>query len=185
MYTVFMSIISNIKISKALPEDIQKIGDVFYKTWLDTYPNEELGITFEDIEDRYKNRNTEDVIERGKKAILEQQGNELFLVAKDGELVVGVCRAFVYPDKNELQVIYILPDYQRRGLGRLFWEEVKKFFDVKRVIIVNVATYNTKAIEFYKKIGFIDTGKRFSNEKFRFKSGSVIPEMEMEILAIC
>jgi hypothetical protein len=46
---------------------------------------------------------------------------------------------------------------------------------------VEVATYNSNAIAFYKKLGFIETGRRFTNEKTRMKSGSIIPEMEMVI----
>lgn len=50
-------------------------------------------------------------------------------------------------------------------------------------ITVEVATYNTNAIEFYKRLGFEDTGKRFSNERLKMKSSAVLPEMEMVIKA--
>jgi len=42
-----------------------------------------------------------------------------------------------------------------------------------------VATYNTGAIEFYKRCGFRDTGKRWEEKKFRLRSGAAIPAMEM------
>ena len=42
-----------------------------------------------------------------------------------------------------------------------------------------MATYNQKAIDFYKKLGFEETGKNFSQERFRMKSGSIIPETEL------
>ena len=62
------------------------------------------------------------------------------------------------------------------------WQQVlAEVEDNKNKIIVQVATYNTKAIEFYKKLGFKETGKNFSDERFRMKSGSIIPETELVI----
>ena len=87
-------------------------------------------------------------------------------------------------DKNQLQAIYVVPEYQRKGVGKLLWKEAQKYFDEGKDIVVEVATYNSNAIAFYKKLGFVDTGKRFSDEKFKMKSGNLIPEMEMELKVI-
>ena len=38
-----------------------------------------------------------------------------------------------------------------------------------------------ETVKFYEKLGFKDTGKRFEEEKFRFKNGANIPQMEMVI----
>lgn len=38
-----------------IPEDIIQIQEVFYRTWLETYPNKEAGITRQDIEEYFKN----------------------------------------------------------------------------------------------------------------------------------
>lgn len=65
----------------------------------------------------------------------------------------------------------------------MFWKEILKFFastDSKKDVIVHLAVYNLKAIEFYKKLGFVDTGKRFSEEAYKMPiSGVIVPEMEM------
>lgn len=62
----------------------------------------------------------------------------------------------------------------------MFWEKCLSFLDKNKETIVQVATYNEKAISFYKKLGFVDTGKRFTEERFVMPiSGSKIPEMEM------
>ena len=36
-------------------------------------------------------------------------------------------------------------------------------------------------IEFYEKLGFEDTGKRWTDEKFTMASGATFPEMELRI----
>jgi hypothetical protein len=38
-------------------------------------------------------------------------------------------------------------------------------------------------MEFYKRLGFQDTGKRWEDEKFKMKSGAVLPQLEMAIMA--
>jgi hypothetical protein len=50
--------------------------------------------------------------------------------------------------------------------------------------VVEVATYNTNAIKFYERLGFVDTGKRISDPKLMMKSGAIIPVMEMRREAI-
>ena len=172
---------NSIIIDIATPDDVTDIQEVFYKTWLATYPNEKVGITVDDIEDRYKDRLNEDKIAKRKEQIANPPEGQTLLVAKDGDRVVGLCRAVKKSDRNQLQAIYILPEYQGKGLGGRLWGEAKKLFDSTKDTYVEVATYNTNAISFYKKLGFVETGRRFSDKKMRLKSGSMIPEMEMVI----
>lgn len=167
-------------IGKAKTEDVRQIQDVFYKTWLATYPNDEVGITEEDIEERFKNRFSYEVINKRIEQLINISEGHLFIVAKKGALVVGVCRLEKTADYFRIIAIYVLPEYQRKGVGKMFWEEAKKYFGKEKDIIVQVATYNSKAISFYQKLGFVDTGKRFTEENLRMPvSGIAIPEMEM------
>jgi ribosomal protein S18 acetylase RimI-like enzyme len=105
-------------------------------------------------------------------------GHALFF-AKDGDTVVGLCRVVRSETENRLQAIYVLPEYQGRGIGTLLWNEAQKYLDKDKDIVVAVAEYNQNAIDFYTRLGFEDTGKRWKDEKFTMKSGVQIPEMEM------
>ena len=172
-----------IKIGYANPADAKGIQEVFYATWLDTYPNEEFNITIDDLKYRYRNSLSEETIEKKKKIIEEKSGDELYLVAKDDEKVVGVCYCEKEKDLNQLRAMYILPKYQGKGIGTRFWNETLNFFDSTKDVIVDVATYNKNAIEFYEKLGFTDTGERFSEERFRMRNGALLPEMRMVIKA--
>jgi ribosomal protein S18 acetylase RimI-like enzyme len=171
-----------ITIEKPNINDVMSIQQVLYEVWLVTYPNKETGITVEDIEEKYKDRFSQKNIVKRKNEIQNLSDTDLILVAKEDGVVIGVCKAKKEELFNELSAIYILPSYQRAGVGKLFWDKVIEFFGTEKDIIVHVATYNEKAINFYKKIGFIDTGKRFTEEKFKMPiSGSYLPEMEMVI----
>jgi ribosomal protein S18 acetylase RimI-like enzyme len=107
------------------------------------------------------------------------------MVAKDGARVVGVCLFVERETCNQLQSIYVLPEYQGKGIGALFWKKCLAFLDPAKETIVQVATYNKKAIDFYSRLGFIDTGKRFTEERHRMPiSKALIPEMEMVLTDI-
>jgi ribosomal protein S18 acetylase RimI-like enzyme len=169
--------IQTIEVSRATPEDVASVQDVLYRVWLTTYPNKALGITVADIEEMYKDRNSEETLARIRERI--SSASEITLVAKENGKVVGVCRVIRREDKDVMEAIYVLPEYQRLGIGSAIWREIEKLLDPNRKIIVQVATYNTDAIEFYKRCGFRDTGKRWEEKKFRLRSGTAIPAMEM------
>lgn len=169
-------------IKEAKVKDIKGIQEVFYKTWLETYPNKKAGITVEDVEAKYKDRFSEAALEKRKNDILNQSDNKLLLLAKENDTIIGVCKLKKEETFNELEAIYVLPEYQGQGIGKMLWERASEFFDNNKDIIVQVATYNNQAINFYKKLGFVDTGKKFAKENHRMPvSGKIIPETEMII----
>ena len=73
----------------------------------------------------------------------------------------------------------MLPAYQGQGVGSALLADFILWAGEGSDVTVHVATYNAQAIAFYERKGFVDTGKRFAEERFRMKSGNLIPEMEM------
>lgn len=171
----------NIKVSLAEPDEAKSIQEVFYKTWVATYPNEEFEITVEDIEDKFKDALSEERINKRIESIKNPPEGQTLFVAKEGNNVVGVCRAEKSEQGNRLRLIYVAPEFQGKGVGTLLWNEAKTVFDMSKDTFVDVVTYNTNAIKFYEKLGFEDTGKRFSDDRFTMKNGAKMPEMEMVI----
>ena len=171
-----------ISVAVADPSDAEAINRVAYEAWLVTYPNEEVGITKEDIEDKVKDRLSLEEIEKKRLKLAENNPNIKTFVAKELDQVVGFCTLLKEPEYNQLKTIYILPSFQGKGIGQKLWGRVlSEVGDNKNKIIVHVASYNQQAIRFYKKLGFEETGKKFSDERFRMKSGSIIPETELVI----
>ena len=121
-----------IKITKAVPDDAYQIQDVYYKTWLATYPNKEYGITEDDVEHRFKDRHSPEIIESRKEKIKNLSDDSLFLVAKDKDKVVGVCRLII-EERNRLGSIYVFPEYQGKGIGKMFWQKALDFFDPNKI----------------------------------------------------
>ncbi len=168
-----------IKILDAVPDDALGITNVFYKAWLATYPNAEKGITVEDIEDSYKDDFSVGKIDSLKELIRSLPENKKRLVAKKGDLIVGACTVIKNDTYNHLRTLYILPEFQNKGIGTKLWNNAQEFLDPKKDTIVQVADYTDDAIRFYKKLGFVDTGKRTPQESGSFKSGATIIDMEM------
>ncbi len=169
------------KIEKARPEDAEGILEVFYRTWLATYPNEEAGITIHDIEERWKDR--AERIEKRRSEIRAADPSQQIFVAHADEIVVGVCRVSKEEKSGHLDAIYVLPEYQGQGIGVELWKSAKEFLGEERDVFVGVATYNKNAVRFYSGLGFVDTGRRFEEERLRMKSGANIPQMEMVLKA--
>ncbi|PIR83739.1 hypothetical protein COU18_03645 [Candidatus Kaiserbacteria bacterium CG10_big_fil_rev_8_21_14_0_10_51_14] len=171
----------NIEIRDAIPSDAEASLFVRYKAWLAIYPNAEHNITVEDIEERFKAQFSEEKLVELAEQIDTMKKNGRYVVAVVDEKIVGICLLLREEDKSQLRSIYVLPEYQGKGIGKALWNEVRKSIDPDKDTFVDVAIYNTNAIGFYSNLGFKDTGRRFSNPRLTMKNGSVIPEMEMRL----
>lgn len=166
-------------ILKACPGDARGILEVNYRAWLDSYPSEDHGITVDDIEDRFKSSFTKEELKRREELIRDSSDGLIRLVAKKDQEIVGFINVEVGEEGNRLSAIYIMPNRQRKGLGQLLWEEANKYLDPKKRTVVHVASYNSKAIDFYKKLGFEETGRVWKDERFKMKSGNSFPLTEL------
>ena len=168
-----------IRIARPSPADARAISDLLYRTWLATYPNADAGITAEDIVHRFETERTEAAMADFARRLAEPSDAPLRLCAWQDDTMVGVCRVFTRPDHLKLQTLYVLPQYQRRGIGRQLWAEAQRLLGDPGKAIVHVAAFNAGAIRFYESLGFVDTGKRWINQEIVFRNGAKFPEMEM------
>ena len=159
--------------------DAEGIQEVFYRSWLKTYPNADAGITREDVEERFTDRLSKEKLAQRRSSIENPPEGEVMLVAIKGGIVVGVCSPINKSDRNQLQRIYVLPEYERQGIGTQLWERAMHYIDTGKDTYVEVAIYNQNAINFYTKLGFRDTGRRDTHKNFRSKSGAELPILEM------
>lgn len=181
--------LDKVEILDATVNDVEGINNVIYKSWLVTYPNEEFGITKEDIVRSFKYSFTPEKIEKQKNEILSttidggKAGKRKLLIAKINNLIIGVCAMIENENDYQLRTIYVLPEYTGKGVGKKMWNVMIGFFDKNKDITVQVVTYNLDTIEFYKKLGFVDTGKRWSDSKWGIEGSPSLPEMELVLRA--
>ncbi len=166
-------------IRDAKAEDVRQIREIYYKTWLATYPNEKHRIRVSDVEDRFKNSFTPESLRKGEERITNLGDTERTLVAEVEGRVVGTSNIRKEKDINVVGTIYVFPEYQRGGIGKMLFTEAVKWFEQTHDIRIDVATYNAQAIAFYESLGFVATGEVFEEEQFRMPSGGIIPEQRM------
>jgi ribosomal protein S18 acetylase RimI-like enzyme len=163
-------------ISEAIPEDAVGIRKIQKETWLCTYPNEKLGVTKADIEEKVNElqaKGTESLVER----IKNDESSKTY-VARDGSEIVGYVAVQKTEDENKIRAIYVLAPYQGQGIGRSLMEKALEFMGSDKRISLEVVSYNTKAIEFYKRFGFVEDGE-IVDETYHLASGKALPEIRM------
>lgn len=142
-----------INISPATASDASGIYNVRRETWLATYPNEEYDVTVEAIERKFP---PEDIEKTQKIAdrIIAKKPTEHEWVAKHLDEVVGWVAAKQEGNEADILALYVLPDYQRHQVGRKLIKIAIEWAGEDKKIRLEVASYNTKAIRFYEKLGF-------------------------------
>lgn len=141
-------------ITPASAEDAAEIVKIQTETWLLTYPNEEHGITVEDIQ--AKRLDSPKRVERWKQRIEEADEHRVW-VAKEGERVIGYVFVKKGEKENYVDALYISPNKQRSGVGQKLMDEALAWLGTSKPTGLGVAEYNEKAIAFYKKLGFEET----------------------------
>lgn len=175
-----------ITIEQAVPADAEAVCNVLRQTWLDTYPNEEAGITREDIQRRVEGEHGERIpqnIERWRDRIETKDGTTAVYVARAGDKIIGMTAPGIINDQRRIGAIYVLPEAQGKGVGSQLMQKALTWHGSKEDIFLAVASYNQNAIDFYKRFGFVPTGKPIEDEGDVF-NGKQIPEIEMVLKAV-
>ncbi|MDO9415877.1 GNAT family N-acetyltransferase [Pararhizobium sp.] len=95
------------------------------------------------------------------KARLATKGGE-FVVADNGEDLAGMGFASMSPALARtaiLHQLYVLPKYQRQGIGRDLFAELETCFPDASQMRLEVEPKNLSAIAFYEQHGFVRVGE--------------------------
>ncbi len=143
----------NIVIQIATSADCEELARLKLKIWNTTYceiyPKEQ-----------FDNYNFDEQKSKFEKRVNDKNG--VFYIARDitKKQIIGYCyagfsqRAYK-SDVPEIILLYILKDYQGRGIGRRLFEKCKDYFKQIGIaqFVVSCNKYNYSAQTFYKKMG--------------------------------
>lgn len=169
--------LSNIQIQKAEEKDAKEIVEVTYKAWLKAYPNKDYGVTEEIIKNRFLNKETR--IQKWQESISKNTGN--IFVAKIKDKVVGHANFEELEEFNQLKVIYVDPEYQGLGVGTKLVTKILESVNPNKNLIVEYTSYNTKAENFYKKMGFENP---IEIESFKVVENVFMPQKRMTLSSL-
>jgi ribosomal protein S18 acetylase RimI-like enzyme len=167
----------NIEINKAEVSDAEAIFSIHKNTWIQTYPNRKLGITKKLLENLFINKKAR--IVKWQKQIKAQDDNNCIWILKYKQEIIGFGVAKKEKVFNYLRAIYLLPKFQRKGLGKKFLIQMLKWLGKEKSVLIEVANYNTSAINFYKKSGFQYRQEVVSPKSGNLLNGKTIPQIEM------
>ena len=175
-----------LSVEPAKPTDAETIFNVHRLTWLATYPNEEAGITEEDIRVKVEGQNGELIpqkIERWRKGIENKNSERGIFVVRSESSIIGFVAPTVRYGQRRVGAIYVLPEMQGKGVGGKLLDKAIEWHGRDDDIFVHVASYNQNAIDFYKRNGFKQTDKKVTDEAAQLGNGKEIPEIEMVLRA--
>ena len=152
---------------------IDEANEMRLASWLDTYVNDELGVTREWIEARNKDQMSDEVKKRRLERLDDPNCAGWVALDVDGK-VIGVTTPFVDEDGcQHVGSLYVDKDWHGKGVGGRLMQKVIDWCDPKKPIQLGVVTYNDRAKAFYRKWGF----EEVPDSEILF--GDKIPEVKM------
>src|SRR6478609_687348 len=139
-----------ITISEAVKSDIKTIQDIVYTTWPITY-----GKILSEEQLKYML----DLFYSDDALTAQFDGKEqLFYLIREYESVlgfIGIEHNYQEENKTKIHKIYILPETQGKGIGRITIDAIEKLAleNNSASLLLNVNRFNT-ALHFYERIGF-------------------------------
>ncbi len=152
------------------PGDEIALAPMHVQAWKESYVSEASGMTDADVDEmmvgRLKNtdyrRNT--IIES-----LEKPDQVLYRVVKNAEgKIVGFLHGSKDSDFNRFDAIYLLNEAKGTGVGGKLMQEFLAWADKSKPSHLEVFSFNTHAIEYYERYGFVKTNKPEQLYKNRF-----------------
>jgi ribosomal protein S18 acetylase RimI-like enzyme len=147
----------NIEIRRARPEDAESYLRVMRDTAFSTYVNNEAGITKEELEKSYDGVLDPSTIQKHAERFSSSPETALRLVAEADGKIIGIAKGRIADPHNFFDTLYIIPEFQDQGIGTLLFNKVMEFLGMDRTVELEVASYNERAIGFYKHHGFVET----------------------------
>lgn len=146
----------NIQIRLAKKTDLPEYTKILQKTYQNTYPNEEIGLTKEYFsEEIFNSPDTQKYLTSN----LEINDKQKCWLAFLGSQLVGSISIVEREKDYELRGFYVATQHQGKGIGKKLWNLALNFAKNKDITL-DIYAHSTKTIEMYKKWGFVIDTKR-------------------------
>lgn len=164
-----------ILINEASLENAGDILEIQTQTWLTNYPNPEIGITREDVEEKTKQWHEEG--EERIKQLINIPNSHTWIAKHNGKVVgfIGVLRG---ERSNSIEAVHILPDFQGKGIGTQLIRTALEWFGNNNPVSLEVVTYNIGAQRLYERLGFKKQDDK-THDTITLPNGKQIPKLLM------
>ncbi len=163
-------------------EDVRGMFNVQIQTWMDTYSHPEKGLTEEMIKNHLE-VNLDEKIEKRYKNLNTPTYQNWIAKNEDGKVIAWLGCAKNLETKIGGFAIYVLPKFQKRGIGTELLNKGFAWLSDMDKIEIGVEKYNRNVIELYEKMGFEFTGETEDLEVGDFVGKGWILKMEKTKIA--
>ena len=143
------------------------------ESWLDTFVNDDLGVTREWIETRNAEQMSDEIRARRLERLNDPNFTGWVALDESGR-VIGMATPYIDEDgRQDVGSLYVDKTWHGKGVGGALMQKVIDWCDASKPIELGVVTYNERAKAFYRKWGFEEvpgSEKMFDNK---------IPEVKM------
>lgn len=161
------------RITELTVDNVDAADDMRRQSWLDTYVNDEAGVTREWIEARNAAKSTFAAREERREQIRAGNVHGWVAMNEQGE-VIGVTHPWIDDEgRQRLGSLYVDKRYHGLGIAGELMQRAINWFDTSKPIELGVVAYNKRAKAFYGKWGFQEVPG--SEDLF----DGVIPEVKM------
>lgn len=150
--------VPHFEIEEMTVEDVDAATEKRKQSWIDTYVNEEFGVTREWIEEYFADKLSDENKQKRHDRFIanKESGNFNAWVARNeaGE-IIGSVTPFIEPNGiQRVGSIYIDKEWHGKGVATQLMQKIIDWFDPDKPIELGVVTYNERAKAFYRKWGF-------------------------------
>lgn len=162
------------EIREPVLDEAEAIRRMHARSWLDTYPNEDEGISYAWVKEETDSWLTPEGLKRSREHFSNVFGNpdHFYRVAVDGDKIIGLVHVLNQNDHKHLGAIYVDKAYHGTGVAQELMALADQWIGDEDVDL-DVVTYNKRAMRFYEKHGF--KAVEGENELFKGK----IPNITM------
>lgn len=142
-----------------------KIGDeidlalMHIQSWKETYVTKESGLTEEMVDEKLGHMLTNTDFRRNTISEAIKNPDKVFyrVIRNNSNQIVGFMHGSKNEESNEIDGIYLLNEVKGSGVSGKLMEEFLNWIDKSKPIHLEVFSFNERAINFYKKYGFVKT----------------------------
>ena len=126
------------------------------QSWLDTYVNDELGVTRDWIEARNYDQMSDEIRARRLERLSDPNCAGWVALDNNGN-VVGMATPYVDDEgRQHVGSLYVDKAWHGKGVGGALMQKVIGWCNPAKPIELGVVTYNERAKAFYRKWGFVE-----------------------------
>jgi ribosomal protein S18 acetylase RimI-like enzyme len=138
---------NNIKIESAIPSDAEGIQALTIEA--SSGMHKLCGWSEQEISNHFPPEKAKKAAERLEKSIADFTEDNILFVAKvaadnDEEKVIGCCFAEKHEDKNTIEALYVLPEFQGSGLAKELFDKAYGLLDKNKDTYLDVFSLNSR-----------------------------------------